>query len=158
MPGNLSGWTDGWTDMPQNGHGWSDGPTDTCTGEKRIYQASDRRTDWQPENIMPPAPKGGGMSEVKGQGHIVGLTRLIHIPFAPCQLTLPSLIELFQNLTLKIQVQSHNHDKWVKVQSHKVGATSCRLISLLFPVNRSFHSWDTALSNFDLENQSQGHS
>ena len=36
---------DGRTDMPQNGHGWSDGPTDPCTGEKRLFQASDGRTD-----------------------------------------------------------------------------------------------------------------
>ena len=63
MPGNLSGRTEGRTDMPQNGHGWLDGQTDPCTGGKRVFQASDRRmdgwTDEQPENIMPPAPKGG---------------------------------------------------------------------------------------------------
>ena len=39
MPGNLSGRTDGRTDMcmSQNGHGWSDGPMDPCTGEKRLF-------------------------------------------------------------------------------------------------------------------------
>ena len=53
--------TDGRTDMPWNGHGWSGGPTDPCTGQKRVFQASDGQTDGQPENIMPPAPKGGGI-------------------------------------------------------------------------------------------------
>ena len=61
----LDGRTDRRTDMPQNGHGWSDGPTDSCTGGKRIFQASDGRTDGQPENIMPPAPKGGGITIVR---------------------------------------------------------------------------------------------
>ena len=40
----------------------------------------------------------------------------------------------------------------VKVESHKVGVTSYRLISLSFHVNRPSHSWDTAFSKFDLEN------
>ena len=51
--------------MLENGNGWSGGPTDLCTGQKRVFQASDGRTDGrtdgQPENIMPPAPKGGGI-------------------------------------------------------------------------------------------------
>ena len=55
------GQTDGRTDMPLNGYGWSGGPTDACTGQKRVFQASDGRTDGQPENIMPPAPEGGGI-------------------------------------------------------------------------------------------------
>ena len=71
--GTDKGWTDGRTDrrtdMPQNGYGWSDGPTDPCTGEKRLFQASDGqtagrtdgRTDGHAENIMPPTPKGGGI-------------------------------------------------------------------------------------------------
>ena len=37
--------TDGRTDMPLNGYGWSGGPTDPCTGQKRVFQASDGRTD-----------------------------------------------------------------------------------------------------------------
>ena len=53
---------DGRTGMLQNGHGWSDGPTDQCTGGKRVYRASDGRADGQPENIMAPAPKGGGIT------------------------------------------------------------------------------------------------
>ena len=43
--------------------GWTNGPTDPCTGQKRVFQASDGRTDGQPENIMPPAPKGGGIKK-----------------------------------------------------------------------------------------------
>ena len=38
------------------------------------------------------------------------------------------------------------------VEIHKVGVTSYRLTSLLFHINRLFHSWDTAFSKFDLEN------
>ena len=56
--------------MPQNGHGWWDGPTDPCAGGKRVFQASDRRTDGQtfarmdgqPKIIMPPVPKCGGIT------------------------------------------------------------------------------------------------
>ena len=64
------------TDMPQNGYGWLDGPRDPCTGGKRVFRASDGRTDGrrtedgqmdgrtdrQPENLMPTAPKGGGIT------------------------------------------------------------------------------------------------
>ena len=54
--------------MPYNGYGWLDGPTDPCTGEKRIFRAWDRQTDGQldghAENIMPPAPKGGGITMI----------------------------------------------------------------------------------------------
>ena len=41
----------------------------------------------------------------------------------------------------------------VKVQSHNVSLTSYRLTSLSFHVNLASHSWDTAFSKFDLENQ-----
>ena len=40
---------------------------DPCTGEKRVFQASDGWTDGQPENIMPPAPKGGGIKRCDGR-------------------------------------------------------------------------------------------
>ena len=66
-------WTDGWkegrTDRPQNGHDWLDGPTDPCTGGKGVLWAydgrTDGRTDVQPKNIMPPAPKGLGIMEIR---------------------------------------------------------------------------------------------
>ena len=57
---------------------------------------------------------------------------------------------LFQNLTLKIKGQGHG---WGHVQSHNVGLAYYRLTSLSFHVNRPSHSWDTAFSKFDLENQ-----
>ena len=96
------------------------------------------------------------------------------------------MIELFLNLTFKIQGQSHSsrsHNRnnilstlvpcqlalpfprysifkiwpWkskVKViaQGHKIGITPFRLTSLLFHVHRPCHSWDTAISKFDVEN------
>ena len=40
----------------------------------------------------------------------------------------------------------------VKVKSHNVTLTSYRLTSLSFHVNRPSHSWDTAISKFDVEN------
>ena len=56
---------EGQTDRPKNDHSWSDGPTDPCTSGKRVFQPSDgwtdRQMDRQPENIMPPVPKGGGI-------------------------------------------------------------------------------------------------
>ena len=60
-PIDIDGRTDGRT-CRKNGYGWLGGPTDPCTGQKRVFQASDGRTDGQPENIMPPAPKGGGIN------------------------------------------------------------------------------------------------
>ena len=40
----------------------------------------------------------------------------------------------------------------VKVKSHNVSLTSYRLTSLSFHVNRPSHSWDTAISKFDVGN------
>ena len=40
----------------------------------------------------------------------------------------------------------------VIAQGHKVGITPYRLISLSFHVDRPTHSWDTAISKFDVEN------
>ena len=40
----------------------------------------------------------------------------------------------------------------VKVKSHNVSLTSYRLTSFSFHVNRPSHSWDTAISKFDVEN------
>ena len=60
-PLRTNGRTDGRTDMPQSGHGWSDWPTDSCTSGKRVFRASDRRRDGQPENLMHLATQGGGI-------------------------------------------------------------------------------------------------
>ena len=65
MPGNLSGRTDGHAVKRLRLVGWTNGP---------MYRSKEGisglgRTDRQPENIMPPAPKGGGITntmQVKG--------------------------------------------------------------------------------------------
>ena len=41
----------------------------------------------------------------------------------------------------------------VEIESHNVGLAYYRLTSLSFHVNRPSHSWNTAFSKFDLENQ-----
>ena len=53
-------------------------------------------------------------------------------------------IQHFQNLTMKIHVK-------VIAQGHKVGITPYRLISLSLHVDWPSHSWDTAISKFDIE-------
>ena len=104
-----------------------------------------------------------------------------------------AMIKVFQNMTFKIQGQSHSSKShirynilltiipfvlcwsalqylrysylknwsWtskfkvmgeVKVKSHNVSLASYRLTSLSFHVNRPSHSWDTAISKFDVEN------
>ena len=40
----------------------------------------------------------------------------------------------------------------VIAQGHKIGITPYLLLSLSFHVNRPSHSWDTAISKFDIEN------
>ena len=77
-------------------YGWSGGPTDPYTGQKRVFQASDGRTDGQPENIMPPAPKGGGITTLLDE-------------FPSCQdifLTLNMLI-CFKNYKRCINISYH---------------------------------------------------
>ena len=109
------------------------------------------------------------MDEVKVQNHNVSLTsyRLTslsfhgnlathgwvttHIPFGPRQWALPFLnYDFFKIWPWKSKVKVMDE---VTVQSHNVGLTSYRLTSLLFHVNRPSHSWITAFSKFDLENQ-----
>ena len=73
-----------------------------------------------------------------------------HIPLIPCQSAIPFLRYDFLKIwpwKSKVKVMGEGN-----VESHKVGVTSYRLTSLLFHVNRPFHSWDTAFSKFDLEN------
>ena len=69
-----------------------------------------------------------------------------HIPFIPCQSAIPFLrYDFFKKSKVKVRVE-------VKVGSHKVGVTSYRLTSFSFHGNRPFHSRDTAVPKFDLEN------
>ena len=75
----------------------------------------------------------------------------IHIAFVPCQSALPflrySIFKIWPWKSKVVKVMGEGN-----VESHKVGVTSYRFTSLLFHVNRPFHSWDTAFSKFDLEN------
>ena len=69
-----------------------------------------------------------------------------HIPLVPCQSALPFLrYSIFKIWPWKSKVK-------VIAQGHKVGITPHRLISLSFHVDRPCHSWDTAISKFDVEN------
>ena len=98
--------------------------------------------------------------KIKGEGHGWGghwksqcgsSILSTHIPFVPCQSALPFLrYSIFKVWPWKSRVKVMGE---VTVQSHNVGLTSYRLTSLSFHVNRPSHSWDTAFSKFDLENQ-----
>ena len=73
-----------------------------------------------------------------------------HIPFVPSESTLPFLrYSNFKILPRKSKVKVMAE---VKVWSHNVNVTSYWLASLSFHVNEPSHSWDTAFSEFDLEN------
>ena len=74
-----------------------------------------------------------------------------HIPFVPCQSALPFLrYSIFKIWPWKSRVKVIGE---VTVQSHNMGLTSYGLTSLSFHVNWPSHSWDTAFSKSDLENQ-----
>ena len=98
--------------------------------------------------------------KIKGQGHGWGHTLKsqwgsymlsTHIPFVPCQLGIPFVsYDFFKIWPWKSKVKVMGE---VKVQSHNVGLASYRITSFSFHVNRPSHSWDTAFSKFDLENQ-----
>ena len=73
-----------------------------------------------------------------------------HIPFVPCQSALPFLrYSIFKIWPWKSKVKVMGGGN---VESHNMGATFYRLTSLLFHVNWTSHSWDTAFSKFDPEN------
>ena len=98
--------------------------------------------------------------KIQGQGHGWGQSSKsqressilsTHIPFVPCQSGIPLLsYDIFKIWPWKSRVKVMGE---ATVQSHNVGQTSCRLTSLSFHVNQPSHSWDTAFSKFDLENQ-----
>ena len=72
MPGNLSGRKDGQTDGRTDGRtcrktvtvGRVDQRTHVQVKKGYFRLRTDGRTDGQPENIMPPAPKGGGIMKI----------------------------------------------------------------------------------------------
>ena len=94
-------------------------------------------------------------AKVIAQCHIVGITSypLISLSF---HVNLPSHswdTAILKNWpwTSKVKVMGE-----VEIQSHNVTLlswTSCRLTYLWFHVKWPSHSWDTAFSKFDLENQ-----
>ena len=98
--------------------------------------------------------------KIKGQGHgwshsskSQGGSNILstHILFVPCQSGIPLLSYDFLKIwpwNSKVKVMGE-----VTVQSDNVGVTSYWHTSLLFHVNRPSHSWNTAFSKFDLENQ-----
>ena len=98
--------------------------------------------------------------KIQGQGHGWGQSSKsqcesnilsTHIPFVPCQSGIPLLSYHFFKIwpwNSRVKVIDE-----VTVQTHNVGITSYRLTSLSLHVNRPSHSWDTAFSKFDLENQ-----
>ena len=98
--------------------------------------------------------------KIKGQGHGWGHSSKSQCgssilstdtTFVPCQSALPFLrYSIFKFWPRKSRVKVMGE---VTVQSHNVGLTSYRFTSLLFHVNWPSHSWDTAFSKFDLENQ-----
>ena len=93
--------------------------------------------------------------KIQGQGHGWGQSSKsqcesnilsTHVPLVPCQSALPFLrYSIFKIWPWKSKVK-------VIAQGHKVGITPHRLISLSFHVDRPCHSWDTAISKFDVEN------
>ena len=95
----------------------------------------------------------GSMSWVRSQFKSQWGSNILstHIPFVPCQWGIPFLSYDFLKIwPWKSRVKVIGE---VTVQSHNEGITSCRLTSLSFYVNRPSHSWDTAISKFDLEIQ-----
>ena len=115
-------------------------------------------------SISPPIPEIQHFQnltlKIKGQGHGWGHSSKsqcgsnilsTHYPFVPCQSALPFLrYRVFKIWPWKSRVKVIDE---VTVQSHNVGLASYRLTSLLFHVNWPSHSWDKAISKFDLENQ-----
>ena len=69
-----------------------------------------------------------------------------HIPLVPCQSALP-----FPRYNI-FKIWPWNSKVKVIAQGYKVGITPYRLISLLFHIDQPCHSWDTAISKFDIEN------
>ena len=101
--------------------------------------------------IWPWKSKVKVMGEVSSKSQCGSSILSNHILFVPCQSALPFFrYSIFKIWPWKSRVKVIGE---VTAQSHNVGLTSYRLTSLSFHVNRPSHSWDTAFSKFDLENQ-----
>ena len=123
-----------------------------------------RLTPFRSMSVGPPIPEIQHFQnltlKIKGQGHWWGHSLKSqwgssilwsHIPFIPCQSALPFLrCSTFKIWPWKSKVKVNGE---VTVQSHNVGIASYQLTSFSFHVNWPSHSWDRALSKFDLENE-----
>ena len=96
---------------------------------------------------------------LKGQGHGWGQSSRshnrsnilkAHIPFVPCQSAFPFLrYGYLKNWPWKSEVKVMGE---VQAQGPTMGPTSYQLTSCAFDINQDSHSWDVAISKFDLEN------
>ena len=72
-------------------------------------------------------------------------------PFRSMSISRPiAEIKLFQNLTLKFQLQGQVMGV-VEGQGHTIGPVSYQLTSFSFHMNQTNNSWDRAVSKFDIE-------
>ena len=88
IPGNLSGRTDGRTCRKTVTVGRVDQRTHVQVKRGYFRLRTDGRTDGQPENIMPPAPKGGGITktEMYNCSYVPTATKIrfhFHFPRSP---------------------------------------------------------------------------
>ena len=141
------------------GHGWGHSSKSRCESNiLSIHFFSRSMSIWHPTAEL-------GLFQnltlkFKSQGHRWGHSAKsqcgynilsTHIHFVSRQSGIPFLIyDFFKIWPWKSEVKVMSE---VTVQSHNVGLTSYRLSSLSFHVNRPSHSWDTAFSKVDLENQ-----
>ena len=94
--------------------------------------------------------------KIEGQGHNWRShsrynTLSTHIPFVQCRWPSHSHIQVFKNLTLKIQGQGQR----VNVESHNMGPTFHRLTWLSFHVDRPSHSRDKTIQNLTVKIEGQ---
>ena len=124
------------------GHGWGLSSKSQCESNILSTQSALPFLRYSIFKIWPWKSRVKVMDEVTVQSHI---------PFAPCQSALPFLkYSIFKIWPWKSRVKVMNE---ITVQCHNVGLASYRLTSLSFHVNWPSHSWNTAFSKFDLENQ-----
>ena len=96
------------------------------------------------------------MGQGHGWGHSLKSKRRSNILstlilFVPCQSGIPFLsYDFFKVWPWKSKLKVMGE---VDIENHNVGLAYYQLISFSFHVNWPSHSWDTAFSKFDLENQ-----
>ena len=148
MPGNLSGRTDGRTDRRTCCKTVTFGGVDqrTHVHVKRGYfrLRTNGRTDGQPENIMPPAPKGGGKINKANLRDLIAATGLV------------ILLKLDSNRRFSVGKRLI----WVKIDEFfsrvtlKFDGWPSKTIGHLFYATSSFVHHFIAIGEFKLELQS----